>query len=469
MPKTGVAGLQAFQASSAMTGTPLAAPQQQNGPFYPDLNSVQTLHPLKSAAHAKKPGDTVISPYEEKLALALAKFDHDYDLNLRQLPHADLLRNFLPSPTRAETSKARVEDRRRRITSLLQEFETETQSLAEEFSDKSGKEDQKQHLPAMEFGPNVNKTGYQSLCQRVWEANRRLSMHPNAKTELSRIFEEIERSYGKRTIQDLSCLVTDDPIYHAAMEQHRKEYNRLFGVNPAEPAIWNLTLRTAQDIARANLDPKAEAGILPYMLDKIEQEAHGANGYDNLVQKFTRHSKSNATNEIFKRNKPAQINSKDYTSRIKGKEAKHFRKSASLPRIEDPDYYTMPSYSLLKNRSSLDIHYLERVANFTVGHREHGSVKFLGYTDVRGLDITDIVRFATGALEMYGRKTPLPPIGKGLNKPAIVTLLNVHPRKDHQSITKFTSYLRSVTEGQGATFITYEAEGGKWKMKVSHF
>ena len=59
-----------------------------------------------------------------------------------------------------------------------------------------------------------------------------------------------------------------------------------------------------------------------------------------------------------------------------------------------------------------------------VGERSIGEVAFIGAVDLLGLDLDSIVRFARGRVQLYGGAggRRLPPPGRGLNVPALVTL-----------------------------------------------
>eukprot|EP00466_Bigelowiella_natans_P014198 jgi/Bigna1/81624/fgenesh1_pg.82_\ len=80
-----------------------------------------------------------------------------------------------------------------------------------------------------------------------------------------------------------------------------------------------------------------------------------------------------------------------------------------------------------------------------------------------------------GALWRFMRaRTPLPPVGRGLNKPALVTLYGVFPEREEnggrrESTSEYIRTLRRLTEEQGAIFLGYEPKDGLWKMKVPHF
>jgi len=107
----------------------------------------------------------------------------------------------------------------------------------------------------------------------------------------------------------------------------------------------------------------------------------------------------------------------------------------------------------------------------------YGQIKFLGETDVRRLDLENIVQFNKCEVLVYMDETRKPAIGQGLNKAAEVTLLNVKciDKKTGQhhaegaEVEKFEKRLRKKTEEQGAEFLGYDGLKGEWRFRVKHF
>lgn len=107
----------------------------------------------------------------------------------------------------------------------------------------------------------------------------------------------------------------------------------------------------------------------------------------------------------------------------------------------------------------------------------YGEIKFLGETDVRRLDLENIVQFNKCEVLVYMDETKKPPVGQGLNKAAEVTLLNVKciDKKTGQhyvegvEVEKFQKRLRKKTEEQGAEFLGYDGAKGEWRFRVKHF
>ncbi|XP_058098481.1 nuclear pore complex protein NUP96 [Magnolia sinica] len=144
---------------------------------------------------------------------------------------------------------------------------------------------------------------------------------------------------------------------------------------------------------------------------------------------------------------------------------------ASLPVLRSSDYFMEPSLKELAERELIDNSYCCRVPNFTVGRVGYGHVKFLGETDVRWLDLDQIVKFDRHEVLVYRNESNKPAIGQGLNKAAEVTLI-IHirlPASDGVKHNKLVDKLRSSTKKQGAHFISFDASSGEWKFLVRHF
>ena len=106
-----------------------------------------------------------------------------------------------------------------------------------------------------------------------------------------------------------------------------------------------------------------------------------------------------------------------------------------VPRDPKPGYKTEPAMSILKTMSAAA---LQKVANFKISN-EHGSVEWIGDTDVSGLDLADLVTIVQSNAEVYDddrHKMSKPPVGHKLNKPANITLFNIKPRANQSAEKK---------------------------------
>lgn len=99
---------------------------------------------------------------------------------------------------------------------------------------------------------------------------------------------------------------------------------------------------------------------------------------------------------------------------------------------------------------------LRNIKDFVVGRTKVGHIKFLGITNVCGLDLDKIVTIEPKYVEVYPQEffseNEKPPLGdvNGLNKPAIITLQEIYPKgrktTDTNKIEKFIRKLQNVTD-----------------------
>ncbi|KAL5701257.1 hypothetical protein ACHQM5_026613 [Ranunculus cassubicifolius] len=150
---------------------------------------------------------------------------------------------------------------------------------------------------------------------------------------------------------------------------------------------------------------------------------------------------------------------------------------ALMPKLQHADYYTEPRIQELAAKERAEPGFCQHVKDFVVGRHGYGSIKFMGETDVRGLDLESVVQFNDREVIVYMDDAKKPPVGEGLNKPAEVSLLNIKgfDKKTGQQFTegkrveKYKEMLKKKTEEQGAEFVSYDALKGEWKFRVKHF
>ena len=148
-----------------------------------------------------------------------------------------------------------------------------------------------------------------------------------------------------------------------------------------------------------------------------------------------------------------------------------------LPKLPRADYFTEPSIEELAAKERAEAGYCGSVRDFVVGRHGYGSIKFLGVTDVRCLDLESIVEFNNREVIVYKDDSKKPPVGEGLNKAAEVTLLNIkciNKKTGEQycegaRVERYREMLVKKAEEQGAEFVSFDAAKGEWKFRVKHF
>lgn len=141
----------------------------------------------------------------------------------------------------------------------------------------------------------------------------------------------------------------------------------------------------------------------------------------------------------------------------------------SLPTLRASDYFMEPCLSELAVRELMDPGYCSRVQNFTVGRYGYGTVRFLGKTDVRWLDLDQIIKFRRHEIVVYEDEAVKPVVGKGLNKAAEVTLVLQISSSKFSREGQVIEKLRLSAERQGSEFISFDPNQREWKFSVHHF
>ncbi|XP_022849973.1 nuclear pore complex protein NUP96 [Olea europaea var. sylvestris] len=144
----------------------------------------------------------------------------------------------------------------------------------------------------------------------------------------------------------------------------------------------------------------------------------------------------------------------------------------SLPILQSSDYYTEPCLSELSAREFMNPGFCSRVQDFIVGRVGYGCVKFIGETDVRWLNLDQIIKFNRGEIVLYEDESSKPVVGQGLNKPAEVTLFlrvkSLNPCNEDW-LKEVVGKLKHKTESQGAKLISFDPINSEWKFSVPHF
>nr|XP_036586138.1 nucleoporin sonb [Colletotrichum truncatum]KAF6796545.1 nucleoporin sonb [Colletotrichum truncatum] len=119
----------------------------------------------------------------------------------------------------------------------------------------------------------------------------------------------------------------------------------------------------------------------------------------------------------------------------------------------------------------------QQVANFTVGRDNVGSVKFKVPVDLTNIDLDEIfggiVILETRSATVYPIAAKKPPVGKGLNVPATISLEQSWPRgrdkRPSNDAKKFSKHVERLKRIENTTFEEYNPDTGVWKFSVEHF
>ena len=140
------------------------------------------------------------------------------------------------------------------------------------------------------------------------------------------------------------------------------------------------------------------------------------------------------------------------------------------PVLKRPGYFTSPDINVLQHMSEEE---LARVKNFTVFRPNVGKIEWAGETDVRFLNLDEIVKIEHKEVFVYEESATISPpeVGVGLNKPAVVTLCNVFP-KEGSSLKKKQDFQQKLIDFcllNDAEMLDYDSQTGNWVFAVKHF
>ncbi|XP_055388782.1 uncharacterized protein LOC129617695 [Condylostylus longicornis] len=169
------------------------------------------------------------------------------------------------------------------------------------------------------------------------------------------------------------------------------------------------------------------------------------------------------------------------TGKLKLGFTKDARDESLVPKCTLEGYSTKPSIETLQSYNGSR---LSTVEDFTVIRDGYGEVTWPGLTDVRGLNVDLVVKIEDKAIEVYPSNyteitgNSVPEIGVGLNRTALVTLLNCRPKnltstdenseEFRQAYEDHVRKLRKYTEKMNAHFVSLSTNWA-WKFRVDHF
>ena len=143
------------------------------------------------------------------------------------------------------------------------------------------------------------------------------------------------------------------------------------------------------------------------------------------------------------------------------------------PKLTKPGYIVTPSLQELAKMSEAD---LATVSGFRVSREGHGSVAWEGAVDVRGVDLDVVVNIGSKDVSVYEQQEQdgtKPAEGSKLNRPAIITIPNVWPKRGESATAdereKFKNKLKKSSQTMDAEFISYVEPAGEWMFRVRHF
>ncbi|KAI0377751.1 nuclear protein 96-domain-containing protein [Hypomontagnella monticulosa] len=145
---------------------------------------------------------------------------------------------------------------------------------------------------------------------------------------------------------------------------------------------------------------------------------------------------------------------------------------AGAPADGEPGQYWMsPSIKEIQEMNRVQ---RQKVPDFTVGRENVGYVRFKVPVDLSSVDVDNvcgnIVILEPRSATVYPNAAKKPPVGKGLNVPALINLEHSWPRASRKgkptTVTKHIERLKRVPDTK---LENYNAETGEWTFSVEHF
>ena len=138
---------------------------------------------------------------------------------------------------------------------------------------------------------------------------------------------------------------------------------------------------------------------------------------------------------------------------------------------EPGDYWMSPAKEIIQDMNRVQ---RQKVPEFTVGRNNIGSVTFKVPVDLSNIDLDNIfdgiVVLTPRSATVYPNPATKPPVGKGLNVPALISLHNAWPRASRTgkttSVTKHIERLKKIPDTK---FENYNPDTGVWTFSVEHF
>lgn len=140
--------------------------------------------------------------------------------------------------------------------------------------------------------------------------------------------------------------------------------------------------------------------------------------------------------------------------------------------VEPGAYWTTPTFEDIRAMNRMQ---RQKVSDFTVGRENVGSVKFKVPVDLSNINLDElfdnIVVLIPRAATVYPVAAKKPPVGKGLNVPAVIALEHSYPRgglaTTGRRLERHIERLKTAIPD--TKFESYEKETGVWTFSVEHF
>lgn len=146
------------------------------------------------------------------------------------------------------------------------------------------------------------------------------------------------------------------------------------------------------------------------------------------------------------------------------------RSEGSSGTAEEGAYWMSPTADEIRAMNRLQ---RQRVADFTVGRENVGSVRFKVPVDLSNINLDEIfdnlVILKFRSATVYPNPAKKPPVGKGLNVPAVISLEHSFPRGGPAQGRRLERHIAKLKAIPDTKFEDYDNETGVWVFSVEHF
>ncbi|KAL2131450.1 hypothetical protein VTI74DRAFT_5098 [Chaetomium olivicolor] len=140
--------------------------------------------------------------------------------------------------------------------------------------------------------------------------------------------------------------------------------------------------------------------------------------------------------------------------------------------VEPGAYWMSPTQEEIRAMNRMQ---RQRVSDFTVGRENVGSVRFKVPVDLSNINVDEIcdniVVLVPRSATVYPVSAKKPPVGKGLNVPALISLEHSYPRgglaATGRRLERHIERLKTAIPN--TTFESYDKDTGIWTFSVEHF
>ncbi|KAK0629000.1 nuclear protein 96-domain-containing protein [Bombardia bombarda] len=147
----------------------------------------------------------------------------------------------------------------------------------------------------------------------------------------------------------------------------------------------------------------------------------------------------------------------------------------SVPKSDDPmepgAYWMSPTAEEIYAMNRVQ---RQKVPNFIVGRENVGSIAFQTPVDLSGPNMDEvfgnIIILENRSATVYPNSAKKPPVGKGMNVPAIISLEHSQPRGGASvSSKRLERHINKLKADERTQFVSYDKETGVWSFRVEHF